>query len=79
MAAKEEEEEDISSTDDELPSEPFANNDDDIPSEPFSEATASLNDEEEAVRDLYASKERLKHIVRKSGLPRLVDGFLQLD
>jgi hypothetical protein len=63
MAA--EEEEDISNTDDELPSEPFADNDDDIPSEPFSEATAPLDDEEEAVRDLYASKERPKHIVRK--------------
>jgi hypothetical protein len=48
------------------------------PSERFSDATASLNDKEEAVRVLYSSKERFKQIVyiRKSELLRCADGFI---
>jgi hypothetical protein len=45
-------------------------------SERFSEATASLNYKEEAVRALYSSKERFKQIVRKSELPRRADGSI---
>ena len=40
--------------------------------------SAKLHDEVEAVRAVYSSRECLKQIVRKSGLPKRVDGSIDI-
>ena len=63
---------------DELPSKPFAENDEYIPSDIPMNGSAKLHDEVEAVRAGYSSKECLKQIVCKSGLPKRVDGSIDI-